>query len=316
MISIKKLSKSFGKNKVLAELDLEVKEGEIHAIVGHSGAGKSTLLRCINALESYDSGQLRVFDKELKSLSKIELLSLRKNTGMIFQHFALMKRKNAEQNIAMPLLIHKELNIKKRVNELLDLIGLKDKAKAYPSELSGGQKQRIAIARALALRPKIMLCDEATSALDPKSTKNILELLKNINKELKISVVLITHEMDALKQIADKVSLIKAGKIVASESLHDIFLHPNDDVKEFLAKVEYLPRGGVNIRLYFPKNKAQNSVITKMARELNIDFSIVWGTIEQLKDDMVGNLVINCELGKKEKILNFLEKEDINCEIL
>lgn len=316
MIKIKNLVKYYDKSLILNEVDLSVQKGEIRAVLGHSGAGKSTLLRCINALESYEGGSIQVFGKELKKMSPKDLLLLRKNTGMIFQNFALMSRKTIVQNIAMPLIVHKEKNIKERVDELLDLIGLTQKASVYPHELSGGQKQRVAIARALALKPSILLCDEATSALDPKSTKNILNLLKNINESLGITIVLITHEMDAVKQIAHNVSLLDNGKLVSDTTLHDLFLHPNERAKEFLATSEYLPKSGVNIRLYFDKNKAKSTLITKMARELDLDFSIVWGSIERLGDDMIGKLVINCKSMDKENISKFLNKEEIFYELL
>lgn len=316
MIKITNLKKSFGRNLIINDVSLSVKKGEIKAIVGHSGAGKSTLLRCINALESFDSGKLSVLGFDISCINKKDLLSVRKQTGMIFQHFALMSRKTVAQNVALPLQIHKETNIKQRVNNLLDLCGMEAKKDAYPSELSGGQKQRVAIARALALNPKILLCDEATSALDPKSTKSILSLLKEINKNYNISIVMVTHEMDAVKMLANSVTLLEAGKVVASGSLHDIFLRPSPQVKEFLAHTEYLPRSGTNIRLYFPKKLANTSLITQMARQLGIDFSIVWGQIEQLNEDMVGNLVINCKDEDKDLILAYLKAASVGFEQL
>lgn len=316
MIKIRKLRKYFGKNLILDDINMDIKEGEIRAVVGHSGAGKSTLLRCINALETYTSGHLELFGKEVGKLRGKELIALRKNTGMIFQHFALMSRKNVAQNIAMPLLLHKESGVDERVDELLGLIGLKDKASVYPSELSGGQKQRVAIARALALRPRLLLCDEATSALDPKSTKNILNLLKSINEDFGISIVLVTHEMDAVKQIAHKVTLLEGGKALADGSLHDIFMHPSKEVEEFLAHSEYLPSVGVNIRVYFDKNQAKDALITKMARALDADFSIVWGSIERLGTDMVGKLVINCKNADEQRVLAFLREQGVRVEVL
>ena len=195
---------------MIDDVSLEVKQGEIFAIVGRSGAGKSTLLRCINGLEDYQEGSLKVEGREVRELSAAQIRELRKNIGMIFQHFALMSRRSVAQNVATPLAFwgHSEDHTKRRVAELLELVGLADKANAYPSELSGGQKQRVAIARALALSPKILLSDEATSALDPNTTAQILSLLRRINRELGITIVLVTHEMEVVKGIAQRAILL------------------------------------------------------------------------------------------------------------
>lgn len=322
MIEIQHLKKYYGKELVIDNVSLNVKKGEIFAIVGHSGAGKSTLLRCINALESYQNGSLKVFDEEISQIAQNakKLRELRKNIGMIFQHFALMSRKNAFENVAMPLQIHgfDKNEIKSRVSELLELVGLAGKAKAYPNELSGGQKQRIAIARALALRPKVLLSDEATSALDPNTTKNILELISQINKELGISVVLVTHEMEVVKEIAQRAVLLERGKIIGSGQIQELFLKPNEKMREFLGENELssvLPKDGVNVKLYFPKEVAQKHIITQMARELNIDFSIVWGKIEKLNGVALGNLVINIAQKDKEKVLDFIDKNGVLWEL-
>lgn len=319
MISIKHLKKYYGKELVINDVSLDVKAGEIFAIVGHSGAGKSTLLRCINALESYQEGSLKVFGEEISALAKNDkrLRQLRRDIGMIFQHFALMSRKNVFENVAMPLQIHHfgKNEIKQRVGELLELVGLASKAKSYPSELSGGQKQRVAIARALALRPKILLSDEATSALDPNTTKNILELISHINKELGISVVLVTHEMEVVKEIAQRAVLLDHGQIIGSGQIHELFLKPNEKMREFLGESDFLPESGVNIKLFFPKQSAQKSVISQMARELNIDFNIVWGKIEKLNNIALGHLVINVERKDKDKVLEFIDKNGVLWEV-
>ncbi len=319
MIKIKNLKKSYGKELVIDDVSFEVREGEIFAIVGHSGAGKSTLLRCINALESYEGGSLQVFGEEISQLAKNpkKLRNLRKDIGMIFQHFALMSRKNAFENVAMPLQIHAltKSEIKSRVSELLELVGLADKAAAYPSELSGGQKQRVAIARALALRPKVLLSDEATSALDPNTTKNILELISRINKALGISVVLVTHEMEVVKEIAQRAVLLEHGRIIGSGQIHELFLKPNEKMREFLGESDFLPSSGVNVKLYFPKEVAQKQVITQMARELNIDFNIVWGKIEKLNGVALGNLVINVREKDKARVLEFIAKNGVLWEV-
>ncbi|WP_107945172.1 methionine ABC transporter ATP-binding protein [Campylobacter concisus] len=317
MIKIENLSKFYGDTQILFDVNLEVKKGEIFAIVGHSGAGKSTLLRCINGLESYQGGSLKVFDKEIKNLDETQQRHLRRDVGMIFQHFALMARKNVFENVATPLKFwgYKSDETEKRVRELLNLVGLENKAKSYPSELSGGQKQRVAIARALALNPKILLSDEATSALDPNTTNQILELLEKINKELEISVVIVTHEMEVVKSIAKRAILLEGGKIIGSGSIEELFLKPDEKMKEFLGEVEILPSTGTNIRLFFPKEVAQNSVITHMARSLNIDFNIVWGKLEKLNDNVLGSLVINIDEKDKENVLNYIKQSGVLWEV-
>ena len=317
MIKIENLTKFYGDTQILFDVNLEVKKGEIFAIVGHSGAGKSTLLRCINGLESYQGGSLKVFDQEIKNLDEAQQRHLRRDVGMIFQHFALMARKNVFENVATPLKFwgYKSDETEKRVRELLNLVGLENKAKSYPSELSGGQKQRVAIARALALNPKILLSDEATSALDPNTTNQILELLEKINKELDISVVIVTHEMEVVKSIAKRAILLEGGKIIGSGSIEELFLKPDEKMKEFLGEVEILPNTGTNIRLFFPKEVAQNSVITHMARSLNIDFNIVWGKLEKLNDNVLGSLVINIDEKDKENVLNYIKQSGVLWEV-
>ena len=317
MIKIENLSKFYGDTQILFDVNLEVKMCEIFAIVGHSGAGKSTLLRCINGLESYQGGSLKVFDQEIKNLDEAQQRHLRRDVGMIFQHFALMARKNVFENVATPLKFwgYKSDETEKRVRELLNLVGLESKAKSYPSELSGGQKQRVAIARALALNPKILLSDEATSALDPNTTNQILELLEKINKELDISVVIVTHEMEVVKSIAKRAILLEGGKIIGSGSIEELFLKPDEKMKEFLGEVEILPSTGTNIRLFFPKEVAQNSVITHMARSLNIDFNIVWGKLEKLNDNVLGSLVIKIDEIDKEKVLKYIKQSGVLWEV-
>ena len=317
MIKIENLTKFYGDTQILFDINLEVKKGEIFAIVGHSGAGKSTLLRCINGLESYQGGSLKVFDQEIKNLDETQQRHLRRDVGMIFQHFALMARKNVFENVATPLKFwgYKSDETEKRVRELLNLVGLESKAKSYPSELSGGQKQRVAIARALALNPKILLSDEATSALDPNTTNQILELLEKINKELDISVVIVTHEMEVVKSIAKRAILLEGGKIIGSGSIEELFLKPDEKMKEFLGEVEILPSTGTNIRLFFPKEVAQNSVITHMARSLNIDFNIVWGKLEKLNENVLVSLVINIDEKVKENVLNYIKQSGVLWEV-
>lgn len=322
MIEIQHLNKFYGKERVLNDISLSVRAGDIFAIVGHSGAGKSTLLRCINALENYEGGSLKVFGKEIAEIAKVpaQLRSLRRDIGMIFQHFALMHRKNVFENAAMPMIVHgfSKEKIKKRVMELLDLVGLAQKANAYPAELSGGQKQRVAIARALSLQPKILLSDEATSALDPNITKNILELLRHINHELGIAIVLVTHQMEVVKHIAQKAILLDHGHIIGAGNVQELFLKPDDKMLEFLGENainESLPKTGVNIKLYYPESVAQHSVITQMARSLNIDFNIVWGRIERLNNIALGHFVINVADADKDRVIEFVEKSGLLWEV-
>ena len=317
MIKIENLKKFYGATQIIDGVSLTVKKGEIFAIVGHSGAGKSTLLRCINGLEDYQGGSLKVFDKEISALKDRELRELRRDVGMIFQHFALMARKTAFENIATPLKFwgYSDGDIKQRVSELLELVGLANKATSYPGELSGGQKQRVAIARALALSPKILLSDEATSALDPNTTNSILELLKQINQTLNISVVLVTHEMEVVKSIARRAVLLESGKIIGSGTIEELFLKPDEKMKEFLGEDEILPSEGVNIRLFFPKEVAQNSVITHMARTLNIDFNIVWGKLEKLNENVLGSLVINVDPKDEARVTEYIKQSGVLWEV-
>lgn len=318
MIQINNVAKYFGKDQVLNNVSINVEEGEVYGIVGHSGAGKSTLLRCINGLESYDSGSVLVNNKEVKTLGDRELREFRKNIGMIFQNFSLLNRKNVWSNVALPMETwgYSKEEINKRVKELLSLVGLEDKAYSMPKELSGGQKQRVAIARALTLNPKIILCDEATSALDPKTTKSILELLMEINRNLGITIVIVTHQMEVIKEACSKVALMEDGKVIQAGKAEEVFLRPTKEMGNLLGEEEILPQEGINIKLFFPKELSQNCIITSMARELNIDFSIVWGKLEKFTDGVLGSLVINISEDKKQDVVSYLEKQNINWEVL
>ena len=318
MINIKNLNKYYSHTKVLNDISIDIKKGEIFAIVGHSGAGKSTLLRCINGLEDYADGILLVNNKEIKNLKKDELREFRKNIGMIFQHFSLIQRKTVFENISLPMQLwgYKKEEISKKVNDLLALVGLEEKKDAYPSQLSGGQKQRVAIARALTLNPEVLLSDEATSALDPNTTTSILNLLKEINEKLNITIIIVTHEMEVVKQIAQKALLLEHGNIIGFDDTEELFLKPDIKMKEFLGETEVVPKTGVNIKLYFPKDNAFQSFITKMARELNMDFNIVWGKLEEINGHIVGNMVINIEDETKEIVTNYIKEHDIVWEVL
>lgn len=341
MIEIKNLSKRFNDVEVIKNVSLKIEEGKIYGIIGHSGAGKSTLLRCINGLETYEEGSINVMGKEVKELTGLELREFRKKLGMIFQSFNLLNRKTVFENIALPLEVwgyeeeykeYKEsLNGKKaigyrkyrkdkineRVTNLLDLVGLSEKANVKPSSLSGGQKQRVAIARALALEPKILLCDEATSALDPKITKDILALLSKINKELGITIVIVTHQMEVVKEVCEKVALIEGGVLKAEGKSEELFLRPGVSLKKFLGEEdELLPSEGINIKLFFPSTSSENALITKMSRELDIDFSIVCGKLEKFREEILGNLVINIQEEDKDKVIDYLKEKEVVLEVL
>lgn len=241
MISIRNIVKEYGKDdqkiKALDDVTLNIDKREIYGVIGLSGAGKSTLIRTLNRLEEIDSGQVVVDGEDMKDLSAADLRDRRKKIGMIFQHFHLLSSRTVSQNIAFPLEIAgwKKENIKNRVDELLDLVGLPEKADVYPNQLSGGQKQRVAIARALANEPKLLLSDESTSALDPITTRSILSLLQRINHELGVTIVLITHEMEVIKQICTKVAVMDKGKVIEKGPVDHVLKKPKSPVtKAFL----------------------------------------------------------------------------------
>ena len=295
MIEINNLGKYFGGHKVLSDISLEVGKGDVFGIVGHSGAGKSTLLRCLNGLEGYTEGSVRVGGKEVKDLDENELKRLRRDMGMIFQNFNLMNRKDVYENILFPLKVWgvPKDEAESRVNELLELVGLTGKKHEKVRNLSGGQKQRVGIARALALNPEILLCDEATSALDPKTTISILELLMDINKKLNVTIVVVTHQMEVVKMICNKVIILDGGKIVASGETDKLFLAPGEELRKLITDDYAVIPSGTNIRLMFPREVANDSIITNMARDLNINFSIVGGRIEKYRETVMGFLIIN-----------------------
>jgi D-methionine transport system ATP-binding protein len=238
--------------------------------------------------------------------------------GMIFQHFSLVQRKTVFENVALPMQLwgYKKDEISKKVKDLLSLVGLDEKLDSYPSQLSGGQKQRVAIARALTLDPEILLSDEATSALDPNTTRSILNLLKEINEKLNITIILVTHEMEVVKQIAQKALLLEHGNIIGFDDTEELFLKPELKMKEFLGEIEIVPKEGVNIKIYFPKDNVFQSFITKMARELNMDFNIVWGKLEEINGHIVGNMVVNIESKDMEIVTNYIKEHDIVWEVL
>lgn len=242
MIEIKDLNKSFGELDVLKDISLTIPAGEIYGLVGRSGAGKSTLLRCMNGLEDYTSGSVKVNGVEVKDTNKEEMRNLRKGMGMIFQSFSLVNRRTVYQNVALPLKCWKypKNEIDTRVRELLELVGITEKINERPDVLSGGQKQRVAIARALALNPKILLCDEATSALDPKTTQSVLELLQDINRKLGLTIVVVTHQMEVIRSCCDTVMILENGKISEKGSVKEIFLRKPTALLNLLGENSYV----------------------------------------------------------------------------
>lgn len=321
----------------LRSIDLDITTGDIYGIIGLSGAGKSTLVRCINGLERYDEGSLRVHGSEVKSLNAKELRSLRRGIGMIFQSFNLMPSRTVSGNIELALL-DGDLDAKgraSRVKELLRLVDLSDKADNYPSELSGGQKQRVAIARALANNPSILLSDEATSALDPNTTKSILALLRRLHDTLGLTIVIITHQMSVIKQICNRVAVIDQGTIVEEGKVFDIFANPQAELtRSFVAttsnldKVSDLMRersplvdlsgGRVLVRMRYVSKEVSESLVSHISRSFDIDVNIIFGDIDVVDDAPLGGLVviISGERASIEAALAHLRERNIGIEVL
>ncbi|MEE0452472.1 methionine ABC transporter ATP-binding protein [Peptacetobacter sp.] len=316
MISVKNVNKFFGEKQVLKDVNIEINEGEIFGIIGHSGAGKSTILRCMNGLEPYQEGSVKVDGKEVKDLNEKEMRELRKDLGMIFQHFSLLERKTVFENVALPLECfgYSKAEKEKRVMELLELVGLKERRNDKPRNLSGGQKQRVAIARALALNPKVLLCDEATSALDPNTTKSILTLIEDINKKMGITVVVVTHQMEVIKQICGRIAIMENGQVLEVGETEEIFLKNTAGLRKLLGEENIVLPEGTNVKILFPKDISNDSIITSMARELDIDVSIVFGRLEKFKDDVLGSLIINVPDENGEAVKKFLTDKDIRWE--
>ena len=318
MIEVKGLGKKFGELKVLDDISLKVERGDLFGIVGHSGAGKSTLLRCLNGLEGYSEGSVKVMGQEVCELDDHKLKELRREMGMIFQNFSLMNRKNVYENIMFPLEVWgiPKKKAEERVLDLLDLVGLTEKKNEKIRNLSGGQKQRIGIARALALEPKILLCDEATSALDPKTTISILELLMDINKKLGVTIIVVTHQMEVVKMVCNKVVILDGGRIVASGDTDSLFLAPGEELRKLITDDYAVIPSGTNIRLMFPREIANESIITSMARELDTNFSVVGGRIERYRETVMGFLIINVSDPDLDRVIDWLRKNGMFWEVM
>lgn len=341
MIELSHIEKTYngpdGPVPALKGIDLTVGNGEIYGIIGLSGAGKSTLIRCINLLERPTQGQVVVDGKDLTAMSADELRAARQNIGMIFQHFNLLTSATVYDNIAFPLRLANtpEEKIRAKVEPLLTLVGLSDKAHQYPSQLSGGQKQRVGIARALANDPKVLLSDEATSALDPQTTKAILELMRDINQKLGITIVIITHEMQVIKDICDKVAVIEDGVITERGPVLDVFTNPQRPLtKEFISAVmsselpaalqgkpiakEPVSGAPLLVWLTFIGDSADEPVIAALIRRFPIDVSILYGNIDHIKDTPYGRLLIGLSGAPNsiDEALTYLSQRDLRIEVI
>ena len=353
-IKIRNLVKKYKLNngqELLAvnDVSLDIEQGDIYGIMGLSGAGKSTLIRLLNRLEEPTSGEILVRheiidrkkkkslgyeDKNILKFNTRLLREYRKKTGMIFQHFNLLNSKNVADNIAFPLQISgwKKRDIKKRVDELLEIVGLSDKKLNYPEQLSGGQKQRVAIARALANNPQLLLSDEATSALDPRTTNSILELLKDINKKFGITIILITHQMEVIKKICNKAAIMSDGQIIEKGETKEIFLNPKTELaKEFVQNISHEEfrteeeiksreenNGKLRLSLKYNEEQVKESYITKIIRKYDVEVNILSGFIDKVGDIIVGNLLIEISANeeKAKDIIEWLKENKIDSEVV
>lgn len=337
MIELKHISKQFQSDEfVLKDVNLQIKTGEIFGIIGKSGAGKSTLIRCINLLERPSSGSVLIADEDITHYPDTRLREIRHQIGMIFQHFNLLQRKSVWDNIALPLqcanVPHADIN--KRVSELCELVGLADKQKHYPGQLSGGQKQRVAIARALASKPKIILCDEATSALDPETTTAILKLLKAINQELNITLVMITHEMSVIKSICDRVAVIDRGLIVEVNTPLQLLLSPESaTAKEFMSKAikSHIPAGLLNhliaetapdhvalAHLAFIGDTASEPIIADLAMGFSLKVNILQADIEYINNVSLGHMLVELPASNQQmqQAIDYFKQHNVQVEVI
>lgn len=341
MIQLENVCKSFGKGTgdvhAVRDVSLHVQQGEIYGIIGFSGAGKSTLVRCINLLERPTSGKVRVDGQELTALPEKELRRVRKNIGMIFQHFNLLRARTVFENIAYPLRSSgmPKREIMARVRQLLELVDMQDKEFAYPSQLSGGQKQRVAIARALACNPAVLLCDEATSALDPQTTHSILQLLRKLNKTLGLTIVIITHEMAVIKEICHKVAIMEQGRVVESGDVFRVFSAPEQPVtREFIRTASSLSKvyelieekspvvdigpGEMIVQLTYLEKNISEPLVSEVSRKYGVDVNIIFSSIEIIQAAPLGGLVAIIG-GSRENIagcLEYLQEKKVRVEVI
>lgn len=341
MIKLEHINKTFeigGKTvQAVKDVSLEIRQGEIFGIIGFSGAGKSTLVRCINLLEKPQSGRITIDNEDITHYSGLKLRQLRQKIGMIFQHFNLMPSRTVFENIELPLKLTalSSENRARKVNELLELVGLTDKAQNYPSQLSGGQKQRVAIARALANDPNVLLCDEATSALDPQTTRSILHLLKHLNETLGITIVLITHEMAVVKEICSRVAVMEHGSVVEQGDIFSIFVSPKQPVtQDFIrttsnlqkieeliaenAPITQLKPGELIVRLSYTERNTSEALISSASRQFEIDINIIFANIESVQGAPIGGTVAIIS-GARERItaaIAYLIEKNVGVEVL
>lgn len=337
MIKFENVSKQYERNGIttqaLQNINLTIQKGDIYGIIGYSGAGKSTLVRLINFLEKPTQGNVIIQNQSLNQLSNPQLRQVRRKIGMIFQHFNLLESKTVYENIAIPLVLIKKNKqaIKQKVYELLEFVGLSDKAHSYPKELSGGQKQRIGIARALANDPDILLCDEATSALDPQTTQSILELIKKINDQYKITVVLITHEMHVIEQVCHKVAVMEKGKIIEHGNVLDVFGHPkHKTTQNFVSSVinDQIPAGVVenlleiegdknNIKLFkleFLGRSASEPVMNSLILQQKVVVNILFAHMSEIEKTVLGSMFVQLKGSDSniEQSVHFLREHGVN----
>lgn len=331
MITLEKVNKVYSNGlHAVKDVSLKVNKGDIFGIIGLSGAGKSSLIRLINKLEEPTSGKIFINGENVLEFNKKQLLERRKKIGMIFQHFNLLSSRTVEENVAFALEIANwnKNEIKERVAMLLDIVGLSDKAKYYPSQLSGGQKQRVSIARALANNPDILLSDEATSALDPKTTKSILELIKKIQQKFSLTVVMITHQMEVVKEVCNRVAIMSDGRIVEEGGVHHIFADPKNEItKELISyvhqqtdtEIDYLHhRGKKIVKVKFLGTSTQEPIISKVIKEYGIDISVLGGTIDKLATMNIGHLYLELDgdLSAQDKAIELMGTMDVIVEVI
>jgi len=312
-----------GEHTALDAVDLTIGRGEVFGVVGRSGAGKSTLIRAINRLETPDAGRIFVDEQEITALQPAELRAARRRIGMIFQHFNLLNAKTIEDNVAFPLRLEgrPEAEVKARTAQLLEQLGLAEHARKHPAQLSGGQKQRVGIARALACGPSVLLCDEATSALDPETTEDILTLLDGLNRDLGLTIVLITHQMEVVRRVCDRVAVLKDGRIVEQGATADVFLHPQHPVtRAMLAEGEeafdasVVPVGARLAKLTFRGGSTYEPELSRVARSVGVDYSILSGRISRIRGEPYGQLVVAFTGGDAEAAVTQLTARGVMVE--